>query len=201
MGRDKALLPFRGGVLVQSVAGSVALAAGSATLAGSPARYAHLGYRVIADLYPGEGPMGGILTALHDTQADWNLITACDLPDLTPNFLRQILAAARNSAADALLPQGPAGLEPLCAVYHRRSRAELEAAFARGVRKIQDALEGIRLVAFAAPDLAPLANVNTPEEWSRHAGFEPASLTPFRSEAREKAVDTRRAKLSARRHT
>jgi len=172
MGRDKALLPFRGGVLVQSVAQAVALAGGSVTLAGNPARYAHLGYRVIPDLYPGEGPLGGILTALHDTEADWNLITACDLPHLSPDFLSHILDAARSSAADALLPESPAGLEPLCAAYHRRSRAGLEAAFTRGVRKIQEALQDISLATLPAPDLTPLRNANTPEEWRRHAAFE-----------------------------
>jgi molybdopterin-guanine dinucleotide biosynthesis protein A len=172
MGRDKALLPFRGGVLAQSVARAVALAAGSATLAGNPARYAHLGYRVISDLYPGQGPLGGILTALHDTQSDWNLITACDLPNLSASFLSDILETARNSTADALLPEGPAGLEPLCAVYHRRSLAGLEAAFTRGVRKIKDALPDISLMALPAADLMPLRNANTPEEWSRHAAFE-----------------------------
>ena len=171
MGRDKALLPFRGGVLAQSVARAVALAAGSVTLVGNRARHAHLGYRAISDLYPGEGPLGGILTALHDTEADWNLITACDLPHLAPNFLNDILDAARNCTADAFLLEGADGLEPLCAVYHRRSRAGLEAAFTRGVRKIQEALQGISLAALPAPDLTPLRNVNTPEEWSRHGDW------------------------------
>ena len=53
MGRDKALLPFRGGALAQSVAQAVSEAAGSATLVGDPARYSGLGYPVIPDLYPG----------------------------------------------------------------------------------------------------------------------------------------------------
>ena len=68
MGRDKALLPFRGGALAQSVARAVSATAGSVTLVGDPERYGGLGYAVIADIYPGEGPLGGILTALGNTQ-------------------------------------------------------------------------------------------------------------------------------------
>jgi molybdopterin-guanine dinucleotide biosynthesis protein A len=57
MGRDKARLPYRGGALAEWVAHAVDAAAGSVTLIGNP----ELG---IPDLYPGEGPLGGILTAL-----------------------------------------------------------------------------------------------------------------------------------------
>src|ERR1700678_91181 len=102
MGRDKAPLPFRGGALAQSVAQAVSEAAGSAILVGDPVRYAGLGYAAIADLYPGEGPLGGILTALLNTSADWNLITACDMPQLDPEALRGLLKTAAESGADAL---------------------------------------------------------------------------------------------------
>src|SRR5215472_12946061 len=109
MGRDKALLPFHGATLAATVSREVARAAGSATLVGNP----ELGG--IPDLYPGEGPLGGILTALHHTSAEWNLIVACDMPEVSAAFLQELLSAAENSDADALLPEGPSGLpEPLC---------------------------------------------------------------------------------------
>ena len=53
MGRDKALLPFHGGVLAGHVAATVAAAAGSAILIGNPEKYGHLGYPVIPDRSPG----------------------------------------------------------------------------------------------------------------------------------------------------
>jgi molybdopterin-guanine dinucleotide biosynthesis protein A len=166
MGRDKALLPFRGGTLAQAVARAVALAAGSATLVGDPEAYGLLGLPVIADLYPGEGPLGGIVTALAHTQADWNLVTACDMPAITPEVLVALLETAERLDADALVPAGPLHLEPLCAVYHRRARHALAQQFAGGVRKVAAALDAIHAARFPMLEVSCFQNVNTPEEWS-----------------------------------
>jgi molybdenum cofactor guanylyltransferase len=164
MGRDKALLPYRGGNLAGAVARAVESAAGRVTLVGNP------GIGGIADLYPGEGPLGGILTALHHTAAEWNLVVACDMPGVSGELLSRLLDAAEASGADSLLPSGPSGrLEPLCAVYRRQSLERLEASFARGVRKVTAALEGLAIVRLAVPELAPFQNVNTPEDWERYA--------------------------------
>jgi molybdopterin-guanine dinucleotide biosynthesis protein A len=167
MGRDKAILPFRGGVLASSVARAVESAAGSVVLVG---RAPIAGYPAIPDLFPGEGPLGGILTALRHTRSDWNLIAACDMPSLTPEFLRQLLDAAADSAAAALIPQGPSGRpEPLCAVYHRIALPALEEAFLRGTRKVMAALESVPIVHYPVAQVAQFQNVNTPEDWAGYA--------------------------------
>jgi molybdopterin-guanine dinucleotide biosynthesis protein A len=170
MGCDKALLPFRGGRLVEWAARAVEQAAGSVVLVGDPRRYEHLGYPAIADLYPGAGPLGGILTALHHTSADWNVVAACDMPELSAEFLGLLLDAAERTAADALAPAGPSGHpEPLCAVYHRHSRGALERALGRGVRSVRAALKDLRAAVVSVPELTPFQNVNTPEEWAGYA--------------------------------
>jgi molybdopterin-guanine dinucleotide biosynthesis protein A len=170
MGRDKALLPFRGGVLGAFVAAVVAEAAGSVILVGRPEAAGKLGYPAIPDLYPGEGPLGGIVTALNHTSEDWNLLTACDMPGLSTVLLRRLLDAAELRDADVLIPLGPSGLpEPLCAVYHRRARGAIQTAFDRGVRRVTDALGEIRTVTLPVPEVAQFQNVNTPEDWAGYA--------------------------------
>jgi molybdopterin-guanine dinucleotide biosynthesis protein A len=113
--------------------------------------------------------LGGILTALENSSADWNLIVACDMPGLEADFLRRLLDTAEHCDCDALVPAGPSGrLEPLCAVYHRRSLRGLYAAFARGVRKVAVALEEVRTVAWHVPEVSCFQNVNTPEDWAAY---------------------------------
>ena len=167
MGRDKALLPFRSGTLAGHIAAVVAAAAGSATFVGDPRKYARLGYPVVADRNPGAGPLGGIESALSYAAADWNLVLACDMPAISAEFLRSLLDAAERRNADALLPAGPSGqLEPLCAVYHRRSLATLRRALKAGVRKVTEALAGLAWERFGVEDGAYFENLNTPEEWA-----------------------------------
>ncbi len=169
MGRDKALLPFRGGTLAQAVAGDVACAAGNVVMVGDPERYQELGYPLIPDDFPGEGPLGGILTALRHTSAEWNLVVACDMPGLSVEFLEELLAAAEANQASTM-PAGPSGRpEPLCAVWRSDSREHLERAFADGMRKVTGACQGLRLVVYPVPEVALFQNVNTPEDWAVYA--------------------------------
>jgi molybdenum cofactor guanylyltransferase len=92
------------------------------------------------------------------------------MPDLTVDFLNDLFARAEACEADALLPAGPSGrLEPLCAVYHIRSRPALESAFAAGTRKISAALESVRTARLDVAEAARFHNVNTPEDWADHA--------------------------------
>jgi molybdenum cofactor guanylyltransferase len=170
MKRDKALLPFRGVPLAQWIAATVAEASGSATLIGPPELYSGLGFPVISDLYPGEGPLGGILTALRHSQTAWNLITACDMPELDTRLLARLLDAAERAGVDVLLPITPDGrAQPLCAVYHSNCISALGFAFSTGIRAVSCALGALRVLRLPIEELSPFQNVNTPEDWAAYA--------------------------------
>jgi molybdopterin-guanine dinucleotide biosynthesis protein A len=171
MGSDKALLRYRGAALVETVAEAVSQGVGHPLLVGNRDRYDGLGYEVIPDLYPGEGPLGGVLTSLQNSGAEWNLIGACDMPELTGGFLGGLMEAAEGRDCEVLAPVGPDGnIEPLCAVYRRSARPGLQGAFERGVRQMRAALEEVRIVTHFVPELAHFQNVNTPGDWARYAG-------------------------------
>jgi molybdenum cofactor guanylyltransferase len=171
MGADKALLPHRGRTLVEHVAAVVSEVCLSVTLVGPPERYSHLGFNVIADRHAGSGPVSGIQAALQASPTDWILVTACDLPGLTSDFLRELVAEAAllrydSVEPDALMPIPPGGCpEPLCALYHKRCLPLFESALERGVLKVTRALSEARLCLLPVHDPTPLQNVNTPSEW------------------------------------
>src|SRR5271170_8361327 len=94
MGRDKALLELNGVVLIVRAADLVESVTGACAVVGDSVRLEGLSLRVIADDFPGAGPLGGIATALRTSNAGWNLIVACDLPYLTAAWLKHLTIRA-----------------------------------------------------------------------------------------------------------
>jgi molybdenum cofactor guanylyltransferase len=149
-GKDKALVELGGKTmlartvdLVSSLCGNVKIIATSGKYPGAPAE-------VLADGWPGQGPLGGILTALLHTgetlpQADWNLILSCDMPFLTQDWLGFLCERAVQSKAQVVVPESAIGLEPLCACWRTEAAAEVQSAFESGVRKVTQAMKLLRM--------------------------------------------------------
>lgn len=168
MGRNKALLPFRGKTLVEHVAGIVRDAAGSVTLIGDPVQLGHLGWPVVCDKMPGYGPAGGLYTALTMTSTDWNLIVGCDMPalssDILPGLLRRA-ALAPNGIHCIAAAGGDGEPEPLCAVYHRLCLPAVTQAIRDNRLKMKKLLAELN-TGLMPVDPAAVANVNTLAEWA-----------------------------------
>ena len=170
MGRDKALLPFLSQSLVEHVAKQVEAATDRVSLIGRPDAYSHLGYPVYADRTPAKGPLGGIYTALSLRHAEWNLILACDLPQMRARALRQILAAAdaAGDTAECVVPRsGLADWQPLCAAYHVRCVPKLKRALSLNRLKLMDLLTELDCVVVDDLDPDLFLNVNTPADWAK----------------------------------
>ena len=140
-GQDKAAVELGGkkmlertSLLLQNVTEEVSVVAGAG-------RYENLGVRILEDRWPGEGPLGGIVTALEDagniaTRPEWNVILSCDMPFLTREWLTYLVERARKSNAQVVLPHSAAGPEPLCACWRTDAAETLRAAFEQGIRRV-----------------------------------------------------------------
>lgn len=167
MGRDKALLPYRGRTLVEAIADEVRHATSSVTLVGAPERYRHLGLPVLSEDFPGCGPLSGVEAALRHSPAPWNLIAGCDMAGVRSEWLNELLtAAAAHPEATIVVPESPDGqLHALCAAWHVRALEPVRAALSSHKYKLTDTLFEIGFVSHRAEWSANLRNVNTPEEW------------------------------------
>jgi molybdopterin-guanine dinucleotide biosynthesis protein A len=168
-GSDKALALFRGERLIERVVRALAAVCPEVLIVGGDRdAYQDVPARYVADLHPGEGPLGGLATALDAARTPHVLLVACDMPLLGPELLGAI--AARAGDADVVLPEGPDGPEPLCALYATRCRAAVEAALGAGSRQMTAFHDRVAVRRIAREDLpawAGLANVNTPEDLRR----------------------------------
>jgi molybdenum cofactor guanylyltransferase len=130
-GEDKALAEVEGKPLILHVAtAAAALPASIAVVADAPDKYAPLGLRTLADLVPGAGPLGGLLTALSAAKGEAPiLLLSCDLLGLQTEWLCALLQADPTEAV-ALFDTEP--LQPLLARYAPALKPELERPLAIG---------------------------------------------------------------------
>jgi molybdopterin-guanine dinucleotide biosynthesis protein A len=80
--------------------------------------------RLIVDIYPEKGALGGIYTGLASTDSFYSLVLGCDMPFLNRDLLRYLIGIAPNF--DVVVPRIDDKLEPLHAVYSRDCLAPIK---------------------------------------------------------------------------
>ena len=141
-------------------------------VASDATRYGSLGVRVIADVIPHAGPLGGIYSALLDAGHERVIVLACDLPFVTGALLAAI-AAAGDDRDDAVMPRSSHGLEPLCGWYHRRASGAIRARLDQGNLSVHALTDVLHVRELGVETLAPFAgdhafdNINTPHDYER----------------------------------
>lgn len=165
MGRDKARLPVESRLLVEAVAEKVSNVAESVALIGEADRYSDLRFTRFNDLRPGLGPLAGIETALSLACSELNLIVACDMPDLDPHWLGQLVSHAAERSSRCVISRDRAGvIHPLCGVWHASCLAPVRAALDHRRLRVSGLVEALQADVLSIN--RPLLNLNTPAEWS-----------------------------------
>jgi len=174
MGRDKALIQIEGVRMVDRIAAALAAAGCSNVVAVGPRQLAgDLAH--IDDLYPGEGPLGGVLTAMGSmssmaSMASWLCVAACDLPWLDVDSIVALhraaasaAAAGQNAAEVDVVVARTDRIEPLCALWNPSCRDAVQQAFDSGERSLLEVFKMLNVIEVPVHPLA-LRNVNTPED-------------------------------------
>jgi molybdenum cofactor guanylyltransferase len=149
-GTDKALVQLDGKTMLQRAGELLTTVSDDVKIVAPAGKYQGAPWPTISDRWPGEGPLGGILTGLMTIQRSesdraWTMHVSCDMPFLTTEFLMYLRERTSRSAAQVVVPQTVNGLEPLCACWRADSVAALEAVFASGVRKVTDAMKRLTM--------------------------------------------------------
>ncbi|MFA6426447.1 MAG: molybdenum cofactor guanylyltransferase [Phycisphaerae bacterium] len=126
--------------------------------------YRHCDVKVISDIRPGIGPIGGIESGLihFAGQSDAVMFVPCDLPNIAANDLLVLKEAFVKSEAPVVFAETSGFfLHPLCAVVCNELREEISAAIDSGRRKIRDVWRQVKAITVRFPDETAFFNINT----------------------------------------
>lgn len=170
MGTDKAFVEFGGQTLLARALNVAGAVRNSAAIVGDIARFREYG-TVVADIFAGCGPLGGIHAALVFSRADLNLMLAVDMPFVSRELLEFLFAEAEKSDALVTVPRAGKGSQPLCAIYRREFAAAAEEALRAGNYKIDALFSGVPIRVVEESELVAAGfsaqsffNVNTPQD-------------------------------------
>lgn len=164
MGVDKALIDVGGRTLAQ-VSLDALHAAGAAEVflvGGNPEALAPTGERVVADQHPGEGPLGGIVTALAAARHGIVVVLACDHLSTEAPAVRSVVGAL--GSADVAVPVVAGRMQTMHAAWRRRTLPHLRAVFEGGGRSVLDGLRDLSVVRLLDGDPCWFADADTPAD-------------------------------------
>jgi len=126
------------------------------------------GVRVLADIIPGKGPLGGIYTGLLSSKSEYNFFCACDMPFLNLDLLKFINSEIDDN--DAVIPIVKGFVEPLHAVYAKRCLPAIKCHLENEDLKIKSFFSEVKCkyipeveIRRYDPSLFSFLNLNTPE--------------------------------------
>jgi len=153
-GADKALVELGGKTLLARTVELVASVCEETRIVAAAGKYGDARVPIVVDRWPGQGPLGGILTALDcsiekfcvaDGEGACALIVSCDMPFLTREWLAYLCERAVKSTACVVVPESENGLEPLCACWRTEAVGATQVAFDGGVRKVTEAMKRLSM--------------------------------------------------------
>lgn len=179
MGTTKALLTYRGRPLITQVYESLLpLFEDIFVVTNDSGLFDFLPCPMIPDRVPGKGPISGIDAALRYSRNPHVLVVGCDAPFLSPSLMK--LLTGKALGADLVIPYGPNGPEPLCAVYGKGCLPLIEDSLRKGDFKLAELATRLPAreisldeVAAVDPGFRSFRNINTPEEYQTLTGEEP----------------------------
>jgi molybdopterin-guanine dinucleotide biosynthesis protein A len=125
--------------------------------------------KIVADIYPGGGVLGGIYTGLTASDSFHNLVVACDMPFLNTALLRYLIEAAESY--DAVVPRLNGFIEPLHAVYAKSCLPHIKTEIESGRRDIRSFFSRVKVRYVESeeidrfdPQRLSLFNINTEDD-------------------------------------
>ncbi len=185
-GVEKPLQPLAGQPMVQHVRARLAPQVGCVVISANAHAdaYGQWGDRVVPDVEAGQGPLGGIVSALGVVTTPYAFCCTGDSPRLDPLLVSRLAALLDATGVDAVYPHDGTRTQPLFLLLRTTVRDGLMQYLCDGGRKVTTWLEQLSLAVHDARDIADsFLNCNTLAELSAagahfSSGADAAPLSP-----------------------
>ena len=189
MGRPKALLPWRGRTLVETVVSTLSEVLPEVVVVSSDAfELPPLDATVVHDREPGLGPLAGIREGLHAAGSGLAFVASTDTPHLSTAFVTSMLSFGGSAALEQ-----DGHVQTLCAVYEADRASRADALIAEKRMRPLFLLEAsdYRLVGpDEVEDPGSIRGFNRPQEYLaalRATGAQEGAVLEFLGNARRRA--------------
>ncbi len=167
MGTDKSVLEFNGRRLIdvslatlkEAGAQEILIIGGDEAVATQSPNTSYQG-----DLYPNEGPLGGVITALTFAKHEFIATLACDHMYLTVEILIQCFSEL--DGYEVSCPESNGVKQVLCSMWRKSALPKLESSYQSGNRSVMTAIEEMECRTFKVANTEALRTANTLEELS-----------------------------------
>ena len=172
-GTDKALLNFKGKSLALTIYEHIfEIFKEVYFVSNRPGKDDELNKRILLDVIPNKGALGGLYSALFHATNEYCFITACDLPFIGTELI-QILWDHTGST-DIIAPIWGENIEPLAAFYHRRCLSAIEKAIHKDKKMVKGFWDSVSVALidmcryYSQNQLKKLFfNINTRQDFNR----------------------------------
>jgi molybdopterin-guanine dinucleotide biosynthesis protein A len=161
MGADKSMLPIQGQPMIERICKQLRGTFDEVLISANEVdRYSFLGFEVIPDRIPEQGPLMGIASVMQASANELNFVVACDIPYVDVPYVRRMLVEAEG--VDLVIPTtGEGKYEPLFAVYRKSALGAINEVLSLGRRKISDVFARCKVKHIELGDAECFTNLNT----------------------------------------
>ena len=144
MQSEKGLVLYQNKAFIEHIIDAVLPISRNIQLIANGNDYDYLKYNVVKDLIIDKGPIGGIYSALTQSETELNLILSCDIPLISTEIVLELIAN-HNSNFDATLFEDAHRIHPLIGIYSKNCLPILKKAIDEDDLKMMHFLSKISL--------------------------------------------------------
>lgn len=163
MGEDKGLAIYKGKPMVQYPIDACRELTLEIIISTPNTEYNRFGYELLADNFPGCGPVGGIEAGLFAAKTPGILVCPCDMPGINPEILKGILQNSEGKSA-VVAASGQGKIFPVLGWYSKTALPVIQQQIKEGNYKMLSLLKKLNAETVVVNSDEELSNVNYPGE-------------------------------------